>query len=251
MEAKLQHPLDVAYNEKDHCLYVADTYNHKIKKIDLHTNTATTCNITNSGAAVQFNEPGGLCVSPKCDKLLIANTNNHTIEIVSLDDFTSETLKLQFTFGQTIDLGLQLKLPNALKCRSADTKIRLLIDLEAIDDVKFTIDAPQKWSCILPNNQWSASLTSGPLERADDNNETEKILYKTNVELIAAENSIVPQENENLTVTFKLSLCALTSDVCYPKVFSLLLPIIYAEDGADNLEENIHVSVSENDVHIT
>jgi len=35
--AKLQHPLDVTWNYLDKRIYVADTYNHKIKSIDIAT----------------------------------------------------------------------------------------------------------------------------------------------------------------------------------------------------------------------
>lgn len=35
--AKLQHPLGVAWDHRDKRIYVADTYNHKIKTIDTVT----------------------------------------------------------------------------------------------------------------------------------------------------------------------------------------------------------------------
>lgn len=60
--AKLQHPLGVAFSAKENCVYVADTYNHKIKRIDIVTNECVTCNIHDESKNVTvFNEPGGLC----------------------------------------------------------------------------------------------------------------------------------------------------------------------------------------------
>lgn len=35
--AKLQHPLGITWNHSDKRIYVADTYNHKIKSIDTAT----------------------------------------------------------------------------------------------------------------------------------------------------------------------------------------------------------------------
>lgn len=41
--AKLQHPLDVTWDESEDVIYVADTYNHKIKKIDLSGKCTSYC----------------------------------------------------------------------------------------------------------------------------------------------------------------------------------------------------------------
>lgn len=35
--AKLQHPLGITWHSKDNAIYITDTYNHKIKKIDVTT----------------------------------------------------------------------------------------------------------------------------------------------------------------------------------------------------------------------
>lgn len=35
--AKLQHPLGIAWNHLERQIYVADTYNHKIKSVDVAT----------------------------------------------------------------------------------------------------------------------------------------------------------------------------------------------------------------------
>lgn len=249
MAAKLQHPLGVAYNAKDHLLYVADTYNHKIKMVDLSTNTATTCIIKDlNGALTQFNEPGGLCVSPKCDKLYIANTNNHTIEVVSLEDFSSETIKLQFTFTQSIDLGVQLKSSNIVKVSPTDGgQLKLFINLQTAENVKLTDGAPQKWSIILPNNNdWTTTSGNGPIE-IDENNKSGKFT----IDLNAAENIQCSQEQQ-ITITCKLSLCATNADICYPKTFSIIVPVVYdTTDGLYDLKEIINVTITEADVHFT
>jgi len=35
-------------------------------------------------SGIKFNEPGGLCIDPQCEKLYIADTNNHKIKILTL-----------------------------------------------------------------------------------------------------------------------------------------------------------------------
>jgi thiol-disulfide isomerase/thioredoxin len=94
--ARLQHPLGVVYT--DGALFIADTYNHKIKRLDLQTRTVKTFAGTgkpgqSDGANASFYEPGGL--SSARGKLYIADTNNHAIRVVSLGDGQTSTLPLR------------------------------------------------------------------------------------------------------------------------------------------------------------
>jgi hypothetical protein len=41
-DAKLQHPLGVAWCNKDKTLYIADSYNHKLKALNVPSNVCTT-----------------------------------------------------------------------------------------------------------------------------------------------------------------------------------------------------------------
>jgi thiol-disulfide isomerase/thioredoxin len=93
-KARLQHALGVAwYNGK---LYVADTYNNKIKVIDPN---ARDCKTFLGGepdgwlATRLFSEPGGL--SSAADKLYVADTNAHRIRVVDLKTNSVSTLRLQ------------------------------------------------------------------------------------------------------------------------------------------------------------
>ncbi len=87
-KARLQHPLGVAW--ADGTLYVADTYNNKIKAIDVGTRICRTIAGTGQpgnadaekGLDATFNEPGGL--SAAAGKLFVADTNNHAVRIVEL-----------------------------------------------------------------------------------------------------------------------------------------------------------------------
>jgi thiol-disulfide isomerase/thioredoxin len=75
-EARLQHPLGIAVDEERNALWLADTYNSKIKRIDVHTSQVSTFKIN-----FKLNEPGGLSLYR--NTLFIANTNDH--QIVALD----------------------------------------------------------------------------------------------------------------------------------------------------------------------
>jgi sugar lactone lactonase YvrE len=95
-EVRLQHPLGIVYH--DGVLYVADTYNHKIKKIDPTKATATTY-LGNGkpghkdGKDAEFYEPSGLSVAG--GKLYIADTNNHAIRVADLTTAEVTTLRVR------------------------------------------------------------------------------------------------------------------------------------------------------------
>lgn len=93
---RLQHPLGVVHH--NNVLYVADTYNHKIKVVGPVLHTATTFLGTGKpglrdGEVAQFYEPGGLSIAD--GMLFIADTNNHAIRVANLR--TKEVSTLQLT----------------------------------------------------------------------------------------------------------------------------------------------------------
>ena len=96
-EVRLQHPLGLCLYEG--VLYLADAYNHKIKK--LYPNTRAAMSFLGSGssgiedgtgAEASFFEPGGLSVAH--GKLFIADTNNHAIRVANLGTGAVTTLEI-------------------------------------------------------------------------------------------------------------------------------------------------------------
>ncbi len=87
---RLQHALGVAY--RDGKLYVADTYNDKIKLIDPVKKTCTTF-LGADPKLKLFNEPAGLSFAG--DKLYVADTNSHRIQVVDMKTSSVSTLRLQ------------------------------------------------------------------------------------------------------------------------------------------------------------
>jgi DNA-binding beta-propeller fold protein YncE/cytochrome oxidase Cu insertion factor (SCO1/SenC/PrrC family) len=90
---RLQHALGVAYH--DGKLYVADTYNSKIKVIDPAKRSCTTLLGGQGGwlAGRLFNEPGGLSFAG--NKLYVADTNGHRIRVIDMKTKTVSTLALK------------------------------------------------------------------------------------------------------------------------------------------------------------
>lgn len=93
---RLQHPLAVQY-WKDDLVFVADTYNNKIKLLDVvRRRCRTWAGKRESGKSldpVTFNEPGGLAIAG--NHLFVADTNNH--RIVAIDLKTSKARELEIT----------------------------------------------------------------------------------------------------------------------------------------------------------
>jgi DNA-binding beta-propeller fold protein YncE len=95
---RLQHPLGVAL--VGGALFVADTYNNKIKRIDPSTSESRTFAGSGEGgyadgaaAKARFDEPGG--VSAANGKLYVADTNNNVVRVVDAKTRRVETFALK------------------------------------------------------------------------------------------------------------------------------------------------------------
>ncbi|MHB1190140.1 MAG: thioredoxin-like domain-containing protein [Armatimonadota bacterium] len=92
-EVRLQHCLGVA--ERGGLLYVADSYNSKIKVIDPKTRTCRTLAGSKAGfmdgSPGRFWEPGGLSVG---ELIYVADTNNHAVRTVDPESGTVGTITI-------------------------------------------------------------------------------------------------------------------------------------------------------------
>ncbi len=85
-EVRLQYPLDVEFSEADNIVYIADSFNNKIKLLDITTKAVH---------SLEFDglyEPSGISLHKNF--LWIANTNNHCIGRLDLQSGLYETLEL-------------------------------------------------------------------------------------------------------------------------------------------------------------
>jgi len=95
--ARFQHPLGVVSARG--VLYVADTYNHRIRTVNPATGDVRVfAGIGTEGfedgpaAVAAFHEPGGITATS--DALFVADTNNHAIRRVSLNDGSCTTVEI-------------------------------------------------------------------------------------------------------------------------------------------------------------
>jgi DNA-binding beta-propeller fold protein YncE len=159
--ARLQHCLDVAYH--DGKIYVADTYNHKIKVIDLKTEDCRTLAGTGKSGhddakargTATFFEPTGLAYAG--DKLYVADTNNHLIRVINLADHNSVTTlpiagltaperkKESAPKKPDFSDAKQVKLEPATLKPDAGGKIHLAVKLDLPKGYKINAQAPLRY----------------------------------------------------------------------------------------------------------
>lgn len=110
-DARLQHPIGVHYY--DNALYVADSYNHKIKKTDLGLRDVTTLVGTGSmgrkdGDALSagLNEPNDLAVLNGI--FYIADTNNHVVRAYNPETGSVSTINFETSEKQRTEKVIEL-----------------------------------------------------------------------------------------------------------------------------------------------
>lgn len=224
-QARFQHPLGVAY--KDGYVYMADTYNHKIKRVDPKTRKAETFIGTgkrgmDDGPAKQasLNEPNGLTFAT--GKMYIADTNNHLIRVFDLASGKLSTLRLtgieklasrkipKFT-GRETRLSAQQVAPGA---KALHVEIRLP------KGTKFNRGAPFRIAAMSDRPE---AVSIGPLN-------------------ISAPSSkltipISPKSGEaNITVEMSINYCAERNEgLCYFKEARLVVPMKVTPSGASSV----------------
>lgn len=245
-EAKLQHLLGLAVSETENVVYVADTYNHKLKKIDLNKNTITT--LTGSGfdavdgRTQPFNEPGGLCVSADGKKLYVADTNNHQIKIVELDKHYSVRRIRNFELVVNKKLAKQERAryeilkakPITVNTKGGKAIVQLIVNLE--NGLKLTQDAEQKWLVELPSASWSCAPCSGS--------------NITNVDAVVAVPPYSHTQEECNHFEFVFSLLTCDNDLCMPKNFIVQVPVVYKQDGSVEVNNIVSVHVQPSEIRI-
>jgi len=99
-QALLQHPLGVLATS-DNKIYIADSYNHKVKMCDLESSVVkTVCGSgiagysDGSGNKSRLSEPGGIAIGSD-NTLFVADTNNNVIRVLNCSTESLTTLDLK------------------------------------------------------------------------------------------------------------------------------------------------------------
>ncbi|CAG9768784.1 unnamed protein product [Ceutorhynchus assimilis] len=246
-EAKLQHALGVAAAPDDKTLYVADTYNHKLKKVDIAENTINTLQFSNNldatdGDFLNFKEPAGLCLSPDGKKIYLADTNNHQIKVITLSrnhNNINRIEKLHLRANDTPSITNKtskntLSLAKPLKLSNKGGKLVLNFKLKFSNGLKLTEDAPQKWIAELPGPTYSCIPKNGT--------------DMSNIDMVLSIPSQNDKTEEKVDVCFSLITC--TSETCLPTVFAIRIPIEFSEIENVKVERDVNVIVDPNNINV-
>ena len=174
---RFQHPLGIAYHNG--LIYLADTYNNKIKVIDPEQRSAATIAGTGSaghddaagkpGTAATFNEPAGLTYA--AGKLYVADTNNHLIRMIAIDgNHRVGTLLIDGLDPPAAPKPAADNRPSfkdaeqvaltAAKVKPTDGAVHLAVQFELPSGFKINALAPMRY--------WiEAQGSTGPLDRAN------------------------------------------------------------------------------------
>ncbi|KMZ74500.1 NHL repeat-containing protein 2 [Zostera marina] len=136
-DALFQHPLGL-FCDKDGGIYIADSYNHKIKKLDPLTKQVIT--LAGTGTAgfknaevllSQLSEPSGI-VGVGTGKIFIADTNNNAIRYVDLNDKNPELHTLELK-GVPIPSPTAKSLRRLRRRTSSDTQVIKSDDISSME----------------------------------------------------------------------------------------------------------------------
>ncbi|XP_055976623.1 NHL repeat-containing protein 2 [Sorex fumeus] len=238
INAKLQHPLGVTWDNKRNLLYVADSYNHKIKVVDPKTKNCTTLAGTGEASNVihscftesTFNEPGGLCIGENGQLLYVADTNNHQIKVMDLETKTLFVLPVFKSENVTVDgplaVGKPKTLPKLPKSAPSITlspvaatpgqTLQFKLSLGLPEGTKLTEGVPSCWFLNAEGNEWllQGQTTSGEIEDLSNQPTISLELPGTCLPLEAV-----------VSVSVLLYYCSADSSACMMKGISFRQPL--------------------------
>lgn len=214
--AKLQHPLGVTWNHSDKRIYVADTYNHKIKSVDIATGHCKT--LFGDGKpdhTFNFNEPSGLAVNPDGNILYVADTNNHVLKIIDLKNGKISTMAIVSRRDSNRNTDNVFAFDTAVNAHGGELNVSF--NIVFANDLKLNADAPQEWQVSLPANTWTAKSLTGRLSSP------------VSVKL--------PEEEAGNQLRVTLNIMACTADTCVPLKLSVLFNVQRRADAPTVVNE--------------
>ena len=167
-EVRLQHPAGIAFSEASNYVYVADTYNNKIKRLDPTEGRVET--LVGTGrpgiadgpfASAELSEPEGLAVLD--GRLVIVDTNNHLLRVADLTTGMLSTVTLHGLENLPRSAGAGEQKPGAADGRLQPVTVSpglvtFTFDLQLPPGYKLNPDAPSELTAV---DECQAASTNG------------------------------------------------------------------------------------------
>ena len=231
-ENRLQHALGVQ-GVPNGDLYIADTYNSRIKVIRSgETAIETVFGLGGLGGyadgtadVAEFDEPGGLTYAD--GKLYVADTNNHVIRVIDLEAETVDTLEFANPEALVID-------PDTLTILGGNTADNTLVTLETQSilagdgEVTLTITLPEDFKI--------NELIDSRLELTSDSDtiqveQATTIVDETSISVPVTFSAGEGELNAELTLYY----CRDDEDaLCFIETVNYVAPVIVADDATDS-----------------
>ncbi|XP_027145140.1 NHL repeat-containing protein 2 isoform X2 [Larimichthys crocea] len=245
VDAKLQHPLGVAWAPEQSLLYVADSYNHKIKVVDPKTKQCSTLAGTRDAGDTLgpefdkscFSEPGGICVGDGGKLLYLADTNNHQVKVLDLATKTVSLFPISMDCTDSVPSqpsgpAKAPKLPKSAAKNemppvavSAGQTLNMSLTLSLPEGTKLTEEAPSCWALSAEGSEW---LLESPAVTGDIVDLSKPISISTKLPAVMKDSD----NNPILTLGVWVYYCMETGKACMMKAASFTQPLqISASQG--------------------
>ncbi|XP_074643748.1 NHL repeat-containing protein 2-like isoform X2 [Tubulanus polymorphus] len=241
--ARLQHPLGVtSLHPQNGPIIIADTYNHKIKSVDIKTKYCET--LTGSGIAgdqsecsfndAQFNEPSGICCCRGDETVLfVADTNNHRIQILDLKNQLVSQMTIMFppvasvdTYdaAPTIQKPLTTDKTILLDCieLTPGGAVDMIFNIVLPDGCYVNEDAPNHWQLLIEDEDQLMNILckSSPM----------KGVFNMSAPPIISLSILDSTDDSKyvIKISFVIYFCNRTDFICKISSFILCQPVIVA-----------------------
>jgi len=233
-EVRLQHALGVAYGKGN--LYVADTYNNKIKVCDPVTRRVETLvgskQPGRSNNPPQFYQPGGLSVAG--NKLYVADSNNGLIRVVDLTDKTVETLEFEGLQPPvkprpkpSFPLAQALKVPRANVGPGRSVTLQVAVPVE--EGYKLSKEVAMPYLLETPGKTDILTPAAAEGHKVDPPSRT----FKISVPLAR---SLKPGESFPLKLSVGSFVCGENSSLCKVKSYTWTIPVTVTAGGNNQIK---------------
>jgi sugar lactone lactonase YvrE len=230
---RLQHPLGVAFGA-DGLVYIADTYNSRIKVYEPATGETTTLAGQGGGggfrdgalAEAAFDEPGGLSYAD--GRLYVADTNNHAVRVIDLA--SGQVSTVAFPNPERLQIGGRTTVIGGNQAQNAEIRLDAQSVAPGAGELVLTLTLPEGYTIndAAPSQvAWSVDGEAVTFAESDQTVEIDAPAVRVPVALTAGETTV--------HAAIDLYYCEAEAEtLCFIERAALAVPVTVAEGAASS-----------------